>query len=191
MNTDVAAASDSASPSSPEARLQASRAAMRTAMLPESAVVDVKGRPSTGKPGLAPRIGMLLSHPVVSTLRATVQQWWAAHPWRPVMTIGVEAGRQMMVPLAREHPARLLGAAMLGGAILSRWRPWKWLIASAAPALLASMLPTLISRLATRIPVSTLLRLVGTPARPAPEARIREPQVQVVPPPRPTVSSVQ
>lgn len=150
-----------------EARLQASRAALRTAMLPRSpdAAADA-GRPPS-KTGLPARVGALLSHPVVETLRDTVRQWWYNHPWRPAITVGVEAGSRMMVPLARRHPGRLLAGAMVAGAVLSRVKPWKWIVASVAPSLLASMLPSLLSRIASRVPPSTLLRLVGGSSEPA------------------------
>jgi hypothetical protein len=170
MSTDPSApqlaGSDAASlPASPEARLQSSRAALRTAMLPQpSRPGQVAGQPLAAKPALPLGVDALLAHPVVQTARDTVRQWWRTHPLRPVITVGVEAASQMMVPLARRHPGRLLAGAMLAGALLSRWRPWKWIIVSAVPPLLASMLPTLISRLATRIPVSTLLKLVGSSA---------------------------
>lgn len=147
----------------PETRLAASRLALRTAMLPEPVVAS----PSTGRPlidklgPLSTPVASVLSHPVVSTVRDTVEQWWRNHPWRPVLTVAAEAAKQTMVPMARQHPGRVLGVALLAGAVLSRWRPWKWLLASTVPALLASMLPTLLSKAATRIPLSTLLKLVG------------------------------
>jgi len=146
----------------PETRLESSRLALRAAMTPPPPEAKPVGGSLIDKLRVVPPVNALLSHPVVSTARDTLRQWWLAHPWRPLLTVGVEAGKQAVVPLARRHPVRLLGAAMLGGALLSRWRPWKWIIASAAPALAASLLPTLISRAATRIPLSALLRIVGS-----------------------------
>ena len=59
----------------------------------------------------------------------------------------------------------VLAVAMLGGAILSRLKPWKWILVSAGPTLALSMLPTLMSRLAARhLPVSTLIKAFGKPA---------------------------
>ena len=110
---------------------------------------------------LPPAVEGLMAHPVVSLLKDTVRTWWASHPWRPFVAVGGVAAKEMMVPLARQHPGRLLGGAMLAGALLSRWRPWKWLLVGVGPAVVASMLPTLISNLATRLPMAALLKAVG------------------------------
>jgi len=164
MSTDPSirqTASELASAVPPEARLEASRLAMRVAMTPEPPKPKSADGSMLDKLLHAPKVQTLLSNSVVSTLTDTVKQWWLAHPWRPLLTAGAEAASQMMVPVAQRHPVRVLAVAMLGGAVLSRWRPWKWLLATAGPALLASMLPSLISRVATRVPLKTLLRLVG------------------------------
>ena len=167
MSTDTLQQETPAKPSTalpPQQRLEASRTSLRVAMQP-GITESASDRPSLiGRLGLlSSSAGNLLSHPVVETLRDTARQWWLTHPWRPVIVIGFEAANQLAVPVARKHPLRLLGAAMLGGAILSRLKPWKWLLMSAAPTLAASMLPTLISRLARRIPVSTLIKAFGRP----------------------------
>ena len=151
------------SPSTPDARLTASRLAMRSAMLPAASTASAK-KPSglRGRLGaLPPAVEGLMSHPVVSLLKDTVRTWWASHPWRPFVAVGGIAAKEMMVPLARKHPGRLLGGAMLAGAVLSRWRPWKWLVFGVGPAVVASMLPTLISNIATRLPMAALLKAAG------------------------------
>lgn len=155
----------------PETRLESSRLALRAAMTPPPTTAKPASGALVDKLRAVPPLDALLSHPAVSTARDTLRQWWLAHPWRPLLTVGIEAGKQAVMPLARRHPMRLLGAAMLGGAVLSRWRPWKWIIASAAPALAASLLPTLISRAATRIPLSALLKIVGSSSK---TVRVRE-----------------
>ena len=149
----------------PQQRLEASRTSLRVAMQPQP-----RGPVSTARPGLLDRVKLAsssidgaLGHPVVEILRDTVRHWWRTHPWRPAIIVGAEAVNQLAVPVARKHPLRLLGAAMLAGAIVSRLRPWKWLLLSVAPALAASMVPTLISRLAKRIPVKTLIKAFGRP----------------------------
>lgn len=166
MSTEASTKTQATALLPPETRLAASRLALRAAMVPPPP------QPGTAKPAalldklrVAPPIDALLSNPTVASVRETVEQWWRTHPWRPVVTVGFEAGKQAIVPLARRHPVRLLGAAALAGAVLTRWRPWKWIIASAAPALLASMLPTLLSRAATRIPLAALLRIAGITPR--------------------------
>ena len=174
----------------PQQRLEASRLSLRGAMQPQSPA----GLPSPSR-GLIGRIKLasssvdgVLTHPVIQTLRDTARHWWMTHPWRPALIVGLEAVNQLAVPVARRHPLRLLGVAMLGGAVLSRLKPWKWLLKSAAPALAASMLPALISRLATRIPVSTLIKAFGKPLdghkRDAirPDARPRSSTVETLPP---------
>lgn len=161
----------------PDRRLEASRLALRAAMTPPPPVVKPAGSSLVDKLRVVPPVNSLLSHPAVATARDTLRQWWTAHPWRPLLAVGVEAGKQAIVPLARRHPARLIGAAMVGGALLSRWRPWKWLIVSAAPAVAASLLPTLLSRAATRIPLSALLKIVGASS----SARARAPNASSSP----------
>lgn len=174
----------------PEARLAASRLALRTAMLPEPVVAPLgTSRPLIDKLGpLGAPVASVLSHPVVATVRDTIEQWWRNHPWRPVLTVAGEAAKQTMVPMARQHPARVLGVAVIAGAVLSRWRAWKWLLASTVPALLASMLPTMISKAAARLPLSTLLKLVGaTVGRSRAAAAPSKPRAVVVVPSPATV----
>ena len=151
----------------PQQRLEASRASLRVAMHPEPALPPSGPRKSgiLDKVGLGASVDGALSHPVVATLRETATHWWTKHPWRPVIVVGLEALNQLAVPVARKHPLRLLAVAMLGGAILSRLKPWKWILVSAGPTLALSMLPTLMSRLAARyLPVSTLIKAFGKPA---------------------------
>ena len=149
----------------PQQRLEASRASLRVAMTPDPSLPAAKKAGLLGKLGLGASLDGALSHPLVATLRDTATQWWANHPWRPVIVVGLEAANQLAIPVARKHPLRLLGVAMLGGAILSRLKPWKWILLSAGPTLALSMLPTLISRLAARyLPVSTLIKAFGKPA---------------------------
>ncbi len=182
MSTDTSGGT-AATQASPEARLKASREAMRTAMLPPPPGTTA---PATAGSSLPSKVGTLLSHPVVSTLREAVRHWWLKHPWRPVIVIGADAASKAMVPLARRHPGRLVGGAMLAGAVLSRLKPWKWILASIAPSLLASILPTLLSRLATRVPLPTLLKVAGL--SPAASATLRPGAVAAVPvPARPVV----
>ena len=149
----------------PQQRLEASRTSLRIAMQPQPRQAVSTARPSLlGRLKLASSsIDGALAHPVVDLLRDTACQWWRTHPWRPAIIVGAEAVNQLAVPVARKHPLRLLGAAMLAGAIVSRLKPWKWLLLSAGPALAASMVPALISRLARRIPVATLIKAFGKP----------------------------
>lgn len=165
MSTD-ALRGNARSPASPEARLEASRQAMRAAMLPRPA--DPAGRPPAAVSSLPGPLDRLLSHPVLAVLRDGVRRWWHKRPWRPVVVIGAEVASKAMVPLARRHPGRLIGGAMLAGALLSRLKPWKWIAKSIAPALLASLVPVIVSRLSDRIQLSTLLQAVGLGPAPAP-----------------------
>lgn len=190
-------ASSVPAPSDPEARLAASRLAMRTVMLPVTTGASAAVKPpSRVRATIAriPSVERVASHPVVSLLKDAVQTWWVTHPWRPFLAVGTVAAKQMIVPIARQHPGRLIGGAMLAGAVLSRWRPWKWLLVSVAPALVASMLPSLVSRIATRLPLATLLRMIGvSPSQAATaaadEAVVRRPVPAPLPPSGTTVSS--
>ena len=180
MSTDTPPKDAARKPSTllpPQQRLEASRTSLRVAMQPHApATASGPPRGLIGRLKLASSsVDGVLTHPVVETLRDTVRHWWTRHPWRPAIIVGLEAANQLAVPVARKHPLRLLGAAMLAGAILSRLKPWKWLLKSTAPALVASMLPALVSRLATRIPVSTLIRAFGKPADERQESVMRSP----------------
>ena len=165
----------------PETRLAASRLAMRVAMLPDRPGSPPRSKALIDRLGLATPVQTLVANPVVATLRDTVEQWWRTHPWRPFVLVGVEAAGQAMVPIARKHPMRVVGVAMLGGAVLSRWTPWKWILASTVPTVAVSMLPTLLSRVATRLPLSLLLKLVGSPPARPKDARAVVPAVATRP----------
>lgn len=176
----------------PETRLKASRQALRAAMLPPPP--DASGSAPAPAPqgtSLPARVGTLLSHPVLAAVRDGVRRWWHKRAWRPAVIIGAEVARKSMVPLARRHPARLLGGAMLAGAVLSRIGPWKWIARRTAPALLASILPSLAMRLAPRIPLSTLLQAAGLSPAPAPAPasakKASHPTVAAALPPTPVV----
>lgn len=150
----------------PETRLKASRQALRAAMLPPPpGPADPAPPPGTSLPA---RVGTLLSHPLLAALRDGVRRWWHKRAWRPAVVVGAEVVKKSMVPLARRHPARLLGGAMLAGAVLSRIGPWKWIAKRAAPALLASVLPSLVMRLAPHVPLSSLLSATGLSSAPPP-----------------------
>lgn len=186
MSTDTPLKDAARKPSTllpPQQRLEASRTSLRVAMQPHApATASGMPRGLIGRLKLASSsVDGVLAHPVVGTLRDTARHWWTTHPWRPAIVIGLEAVNQLAVPVARKHPLRLLGVAMLGGAVLSRLKPWKWLLKSAAPALVASMLPALMSRLATRIPVSTLIKAFGKPADGRNESAVRSSPASVRP----------
>lgn len=166
-----AASLQSAPPLAPKARLDASRAALRLAMLPEvPAAVNTSQRPG-GESLLSSPINALRRNPLVSTVLDTARQWWATRSWRPIVSVGIEAASQMVVPMARRYPGRVVAIVMVGGALLSRWRTWKWIVVTTVPALAASLVPTLISRLASRLPLSTLLNLAGLSSTTAPRSR--------------------
>lgn len=159
----------------PDQRLEASRAALRLAMQTKRGAATATGAPPTGRLGsIGAALGGVTGHPVIATLRDTVRQWWLTHPWRPALIIGAEAANQLAVPIARRHPLRLLAVALAAGAVLSRLKPWKWIVVGLGPTLFVSMLPTLISRIVARyLPVATLLKAYGAAKQAGGEAPIQ------------------
>jgi len=76
-----------------------------------------------------------------------VSEWWNQHPLHASASLAGAAARGVIVPLVRRHPAVVLGAAAVAGAVLMRSRAWRWLL---RPALVAGVASQLASRLLTR-----------------------------------------
>ncbi|MBC7956464.1 MAG: hypothetical protein H7Y33_11425 [Cytophagales bacterium] len=96
-------------------------------------------------------------------LRDALRDWWAKHPMRVTTLVAAEAAKVVMRPLARRHPiALVMGALVLGGLIV--WaRPWRGLL---KPALLAGMLPQLVSKIVAQLPVESWLAVLSSLTEP-------------------------
>lgn len=113
-------------------RLLASRQRLQRAL--QERAGDAAG-PATWA-GLAAMPGAAL---VLDALRG----WWRRHPLHVAGSLVIEAGRPLLRSAADRHPWLLMGAAVLGGVLLVRWKPWKvagGVLAALAPQLLAALL---------------------------------------------------
>jgi hypothetical protein len=84
--------------------------------------------------------------------------WWSQHPLRAVALVGVEAGNAVMKPTAQRHPLLLVVGALIVGAALVRLKPWRW---GLKKVLLAGLLPQLISKGVSELPVASWMALVS------------------------------
>jgi hypothetical protein len=128
-------------PETPEQRLAASREKIRAALTRRHSAdgdgTDAKGRPR--RRGVWRGMRRVLSRVPLSKMAVGgVQRWWQHHPWRSTIEFGLDAADEVVRPLAQRHPVLLVGGALVGGALLARFRPWRALSGS---ALLAGLLP--------------------------------------------------
>ena len=89
-----------------------------------------------------------ITAPGLATGLATgaIHQWWSQHPLRLVSEITLAAAKTWVQPVAQRHPVALVAGAAAVGALLVWGRPWRWIL---APAVLAGVLPKLISQVLT------------------------------------------
>ncbi len=110
----------------PKERLARSRARIVSALISSQKTLFDESRPERG---------------ILSDL---LSMYLAQHPLRAAGSLVNEAVRNVVVPWARKHPLlAVVGAAALGAVVV--WgRPWRWI---RTPALLAGLLPQLVSKL--------------------------------------------
>ena len=156
----------------PADRLAESREHMRRLMLEKTA--RHRAAPASGhaEPSFAaPLFEKLRSLAGVDVILDTIHHWWAHHPYRAAALVAGDAARTAAIPVAERHPLALVGVAALIGAVLVRLRPWRWLLRR---ALIAGLLPRLVSRAVASVPVeawvsglSAFARTRHEPAAPA------------------------
>lgn len=106
-----------------------------------------------------------------------LRDWWSQHPWRVAGTVAADAVKAGLQPVAQRHPiALVLGAVVVGGLIV--WaRPWRGIL---RPALLAGLLPQLMSKAMEHLPVESWLAVLSSlakqPAAKPPSAPASSPQ---------------
>jgi hypothetical protein len=134
-------------------RLEASRARLRSAMLPPPVeLAEVQPRPQT----LLHRLAHL---PTISAVLESVESWWGHHPLRPVSQLAGGASEAIVRPYADRHPLKLVLFAAVFGAGLVWSRPWRWLFRS---ALVAGLLPQLATRIVSSLPVESWITMAGS-----------------------------
>ena len=123
----------------PKERLAASRESIRHALVKAKAPRDPEAAGGPQEPGWLGTLGDALSDlPAAAIAVRWLRRWWAGHPWRTTFEFARDAGEELARPFAKKHPWWLLVGALVGGMLLTRAKPWRWL---SGGALLAGLLP--------------------------------------------------
>lgn len=153
------------SPDEAIAALEASRAGLRSVMLPPqppSAAADANH-------GLLHRARVVWrylrqtgSHsPVLKLAAKSMQDWWRVNPWRAYTELASPLG-DAMVPLVRRHPWPAVALAAAAGAALVAARPWRWrLVALQAHAVKRQALGSALSLLTGPIGQAAIASLLA------------------------------
>lgn len=141
-------------------RLEVSRARLRIAMLPPTALPS--HAPATGALAWLER---LKHQPTVAIVIDTLQSWWSRHPLRAAVHVASEAGNAVARPIAQHNPIALVLVAGVAGAVLAWSRPWRWAL---KPALFAGLMPQLISRVVANLPLESWLAVFASTASSTP-----------------------
>ncbi len=84
---------------------------------------------------------------------------------KPGVNLIAQALKAVVQPTAQRHPLGLVLGSLVVGGLLAWSRPWRWIL---TPALLASVMPQLVSKLMGRIqPLSLVTLLARVMQRPA------------------------
>jgi len=100
--------------------------------------------------------------PGIDALFDTVRGWWADHPLRPALLLALQATQTAVAPLAQRHPLALVSAALVAGGLFAWSRPWRWLF---SPALLAGLVPQMLSTAMARVPGPAWLAVLAALAK--------------------------
>jgi hypothetical protein len=111
-------------------------------MLSRSHLHQAVDMASSDKPTTAPGLAKGLA-------TSAIHQWWSQHPLRLVSEVTVNTAKTLVDPVAQRHPVALVAGAAAVGALVMWSRPWRWLL---APAVLAGVLPKLVSQVLTPAP---------------------------------------
>jgi hypothetical protein len=157
---------EGASPSTPSAALQRlalSRERLRAALREANGdLPDGRAHPPS------PLMNLLLSIPGARIVIDAVRNWWAGHPMHFAGIVASQAAHSVVRPMARRNPYTLMALAMVAGGLVFWFKPWRGLL---KPALLAGLLPQLISRAVAHVPMeswlSALLAMANPGHRPA------------------------
>ncbi len=125
----------------------------------------------TAAPGERP---VAASHPWLDSLRSlpgagvlldALEGWWMGHPLRAVSLLAGDAAKAIVQPMAQRHPLGLVLTAAVVGGVVAWTRPWRWAL---KPALLAGLLPQLVSRVVAQVPMQSWLSMLATLTQTAP-----------------------
>ena len=130
-------------PLSAQERLARSRMAMTNWLAVDEAQRAAPG----GGGGLSGWLARLRGHPLAGMAVDALTDRWSSHPLAASLRIAEVAATETVAPLVRRHPAAMLGASALAGALLIRAKPWRWLL---RPALLGGIASQIVSQLLDR-----------------------------------------
>lgn len=125
-------------------RLTLSRERLRGALQPRASALAAGVGNASRSGFLSSWLNQLAAIPGAGLMVNAAKGWWSQHPWRLAFTVVAEGARAVLQPIAQVHPYRLVGVAAVFGVLIGWTRPWRWV---AKPAVLAGLLPQIISRL--------------------------------------------
>ena len=131
-------------------RLAASRERMRVSMTPQA----------DASHSTSPVLGVL-------------KDWWAAHPLHVAGVMTADAAKTLIGPVAQRHPIALVAGALVLGGLVVWAKPWRGIL---KPALLAGLLPQLLSKAVAVVPVESWLAVLSSLTREAAPAAAPEPK---------------
>ena len=130
----------------PADRLARSRERLRLALNGLPPAPDDPEAAEHAQRAAAPWRDRLAGLPGAGILIEAVQQWWARHPLRSQILLGVSATQAVVQPVANRHPVALVAVAFVAGGLIAWYRPLRGLL---KPALLAGLLPQLLVAVTT------------------------------------------
>lgn len=133
---------------SAQERLARSRANMNRWLVDDDAArADTSGSGA----GLSGWLQKLRNQPLAALAIDALTDRWSRHPLHTTVRVAEAAARETIAPLVRRHPAAVLGASAVAGALLVRAKPWRWL---ARPALLTGLVAQIAALLVARLAAS-------------------------------------
>ena len=130
---------------SAQERLARSRANMNRWLADDDAArADTSGSGA----GLSGWLQKLRGQPLAALAIDALTDRWSRHPLHTTVRVAEAAARETIAPLVRRHPAAVLGASAVAGALLVRAKPWRWL---ARPALLTGLVAQIAALLVARL----------------------------------------
>ena len=95
-----------------------------------------------------PVLDALMSIPGAGIVVEAVRGWWSQHPLHLATLVAADATRTLVRPFARRNPFVLVAGAVAVGGLIFWLKPWRGFL---RPALLAGLLPQLVSQSATGV----------------------------------------
>jgi hypothetical protein len=103
-----------------------------------------------GKPH--PLMEAVMSIPGAAIVIEAVRGWWSQHPLHLATLVAADAGRTFVRPFAKRNPFVLVAGAVAVGGLIFWLKPWRGFL---RPALLAGLLPQIVSRAVAHVPIES------------------------------------